>query len=90
MPQLTASQLEQIVTTALPGAVVTVRDDTHKHLEHNHDVNHHGGHYLITVTWSGFANMARMARHRKVMALFQEAWQQGQIHSLSLRLKTPA
>lgn len=85
---MSATDVQSLIVQALPGALVEVRDDTHKHLEHNEMVNHHGGHYKIRVMWQGFAAMPRLARHRMVLAILAAAWDAGHVHSASLRLMT--
>jgi BolA protein len=85
---MSAQDVQSLVAAALPGALVDVRDDTHKHLTHNAMVDHFGGHYKIRVVWEGFAGMARIARHRMVQNILGEAWTAGHVHSLSLRLMT--
>lgn len=78
--------MHRILAAALPGARVDVRDDTHKHLGHNAAVGHDGAHFKVRIVWGGFADMPRLARHRMVHGLVAEAWGDGRIHSLSLRL----
>jgi len=73
----------------MPGADISVRDDTHKHARHNHDVGHHGAHFYVRIVWDGFAALDRLERHRRVHLLLAEPWVRGQIHSLSLRLAAP-
>lgn len=65
------------------------RDDTHKHLEHNEMVDHHGAHFFVRIVWDGFDGMSRLARHRMVHDTLAAQWNERQIHSLSLRLMTP-
>jgi BolA protein len=86
---LTAGDVQTLLASALPGADITVRDDTHKHLGHNAMVGHHGGHYHIRIVWQGFTGQARLARHRQVMALLHAAWHQREVHAVTLRLVTP-
>jgi BolA protein len=86
---LTREALQALLADVLPGAQVELRDDTHKHLEHNEMVNHHGAHFFVRIIWDGFTGMGRLARHRKVHAMLAKEWDERQIHSLSLRLMTP-
>lgn len=85
---MSAADVQTLLEAALPGALVTVRDDTHKHLAHNAMVDHFGGHYKIRIVWEGFAAMPRLARHRMVHGLFAAAREAGDIHALTLRLMT--
>ena len=80
--------MHELLATVLPGAEITLRDDTHKHLHHNEMVDHHGAHFFVTIVWDGFAGMARLARHRHVHERLAAEWDSRQIHSLSLRLMT--
>jgi BolA protein len=89
MQVLGAEEIRQMVLRALPEAQVEVRDDTHKHLLHNEQVDHHGQHLLVRVVWAGFAGKPRLQRHRQIWALFEASWKAGKIHSLSFRLMTP-
>lgn len=86
---LTGDALLALLAAALPDAVIEHRDDTHKHLEHNEMVDHHGAHFFVRIVWSGFAGMNRLARHRMVHDKLAAQWSERQIHSLSLRLMTP-
>jgi BolA family transcriptional regulator, general stress-responsive regulator len=86
---LTGEALQTLLADALPGAAIDPRDDTHKHLEHNEMVDHHGAHFFVKIIWAGFDGMPRLARHRHVHALLAKEWSEKQIHSLSLRLMTP-
>lgn len=86
---LTHKALQALLAAALPGAQVELRDDTHKHLEHNEMVDHHGSHFFVRIIWKGFDRMGRLARHRRVHDALQQEWNERQIHSLSLRLMTP-
>jgi len=80
--------LQQKLAEAFPGAVVSLRDDTHKHEAHNIEVDHHGAHFYVRVIWDGFAGMARLKRHKMVHDMLATEWNSKQIHSLSLRLMT--
>lgn len=80
--------MQNLLAPALPGARFDMRDDTHKHLEHNVEVDHHGAHFFVKIVWDGFDGMARLARHRLISKLLAQQWNTKQIHSLSLRLMT--
>jgi len=86
---LTREALHDLLAQHLPGATLDMRDDTHKHLEHNVEVDHHGAHFFVKIIWPGFASMPRLARHKHIMQLLSAAWEARQLHSLSLRLMTP-
>lgn len=80
--------MQSLLAAALPGAGISLRDDTHKHLHHNEMVDHHGAHFFVTIVWPGFAGMPRLARHKLVHERLAAQWTSRQIHSLSLRLMT--
>ena len=86
---MTREQLHALLAQHLPGANVEMRDDTHKHLDHNDEVDNHGAHFFVKIVWAGFAGMPRLARHKHVMQVVEAAWVAQAIHSLSLRLMTP-
>ncbi len=85
---LTREALQALLAPALPGARFDMRDDTHKHLEHNIEVDHHGAHFFVKIVWKGFEGMPRLNRHRLLFGLLAQQWNAKQIHSLSLRLMT--
>jgi BolA protein len=85
---MTGEALQQKLAEALPGADVTLRDDTHKHEAHNHEVDNHGSHFFVRVVWDGFKDMPRLQRHKMVHDKLAKEWSTKQIHSLSLRLMT--
>lgn len=87
---MNAAEVKEIILRGLPGAEVEVRDDTSKHEAHNREVGHFGGHYFIRVVWDGFEGMARLERHRKIREVLAGPWEEKSIHSLNLRLMSPA
>lgn len=87
---MNASDVKEILEKGMPGARVDVRDDTAKHEEHNREVGHFGGHFMIWVVWDGFDGMPRLVRHRKIRELLAAPWEEKSIHSLNLRLMTSA
>lgn len=84
------SDLVKILAELLPGAEIDIRDDTHKHLDHNAEIDHHGGHWHVRIIWPGFNGMPRLQRHRMVHTALGALWKDRTIHSLSLRLMAPA
>lgn len=90
MTDAATSDLVKILAELLPGASIDIRNDTHKHLHHNAEVDHHGGHWHARIVWPGFDGMPRLARHRLVHDALKKLWHDRSIHSLSLRLMTPA
>lgn len=66
-----------MIETALPGADVTVQD--------------HGGgdHLSATVIASQFAGISRLDQHKLVYAAVQTRIDDGSIHALALKTRTP-
>lgn len=87
---LSASQLHKQLAAAMPGAALTVRNDTHLHADHNAAVDHGGGHYKVQVVWVGFNGLSRVQRQQLVHRALAHAWRTGGIHALSLQCHTPA
>lgn len=85
---LTADELRALVLTAWPDATVNARDDSAKHAGHAGQKGHGGGHYHLTVIWTGFATLTRVERQRAVHAVLADAFAAKKIHALSLTLAT--
>jgi acid stress-induced BolA-like protein IbaG/YrbA len=71
------SELTTMIETALPGALVTMAD--------------HGGgdHLSATVIASQFAGLSRLDQHKMVYAAVQSRLDDGSIHALALKTRTP-
>jgi BolA family transcriptional regulator, general stress-responsive regulator len=48
-----------------------------------------GAHLNLILVSKDFAGQSRLARHRMVMSLLQDMLDSGEIHALSMELKTP-
>jgi acid stress-induced BolA-like protein IbaG/YrbA len=71
------SEITTMIETALPGAEVQVLD--------------HGGgdHLSATVVASQFAGVSRLDQHKMVYAAVQSRIDDGSIHALALKTRTP-
>jgi stress-induced morphogen len=76
MPML-ASDIENMIGAALPGAVVQIKD-----------LAGDGDHYAAHVIWSGFAGMSRIARTRAVYDALGGRMG-GELHALQLTTAVP-
>jgi stress-induced morphogen len=72
------AELEQMIATALPGATVTVIDETGS-----------GDHLRATVEAAQFAGLSRLDQHRLVKAAVKSRFDDGTIHALSLKTGLP-
>lgn len=72
-----AEQIEKLISQAMPGAVVEVRDLTGTR-----------DHFEATVVWNGFDGKSLVEQHRLVMAPLQEGLKE-KIHALKIKTKTP-
>jgi BolA protein len=87
----TGTRAERLRTTllhAVPGAEVTVRDDSGLHAGHAGARPGGETHYAVRVVAPGFAGMSRLARSRAVHAAL-EAEFGGGMHALALELRAP-
>jgi BolA protein len=86
--QTRASRIEAALLAALPGASITVEDDSHRHAGHAGARPGGETHYNLLVVSDRFAGLSRVARSRAVHAALDAEFQGG-LHALSLRLLTP-
>jgi len=80
------------VTEALNPTGLTIRNDSHLHSHHKAMAGSTSQetHFYLDITSSAFASKAQPARHRIVYGLLKdEMGQEGGIHALQLRTKTP-
>lgn len=77
MDLLTAEQIEARIREALPDAHVVVTDLTGTR-----------DHWQVEVISAAFEGLNRIARQRKIYALFQEELK-GPLHALTLKTQTP-
>jgi len=72
------AEIERMIADALPGASVSVTDETGT-----------GDHLRATVAAPQFEGLARIAQHRLVKAAVKERFDDGTIHALSVRTELP-
>ncbi|EER23080.1 hypothetical protein D8B26_004385 [Coccidioides posadasii str. Silveira] len=80
------------IQAALLPTTLTIRNDSHKHAHHApmRGVTSKETHFNVTIVSSAFASKPQPARHRMVYSLLKdEMAQEGGIHALQLRTKTP-
>ena len=72
------AEIERMIAAALPGASVSVADETGT-----------GDHLRATVAAPQFEGLTRIAQHRLVKAAVAERFDDGTIHALSLKTELP-
>ncbi|KIW61777.1 hypothetical protein PV05_01859 [Exophiala xenobiotica] len=80
------------VTEALNPTLLSIRNDSHLHSHHKAMAGSTSKetHFYVEITSPSFQSKPQPARHRMVYALLKdEMEQQGGIHALQLRTKTP-
>jgi len=71
------AELREMITTALPGAVVNIVDQGG------------GDHLAADVVAAQFAGLSRIEQHRLVYAAVQSRLDDGAIHALALKTRAP-
>jgi BolA family transcriptional regulator, general stress-responsive regulator len=67
-----------------------VIDDSDKHIGHAGNPDGKGEtHFTLEIVSATFAGKSRLQRHRLVMDLVQQVWQDTTLHALSLRTFAP-
>ncbi|EYE95000.1 BolA family protein [Aspergillus ruber CBS 135680] len=91
-----ATPLEDIIreklTTSLSPSTLLIRNDSHLHAHHApmQGSTSRETHFHVTVTSSAFQSKMQAARHRMIYALLKdEMSQEGGIHALQLKTRTP-
>jgi stress-induced morphogen len=72
------AEIERMIAEALPGASVSVADETGT-----------GDHLRATVSASPFEGLSRLDQHRLVKAAVKERFDDGTIHALSVKTGLP-
>ncbi len=72
------AEIERMIADALPGARVSVADETGT-----------GDHLRATVAAPQFEGLTRIAQHRLVKAAVSERFDDGTIHALSVKTELP-
>ncbi|KAJ5658943.1 BolA-like protein [Penicillium longicatenatum] len=83
---------DKIVHAFTPSTLI-IRNDSHKHAHHAamQGATSKETHFHVTITSDSFESKMQPARHRMVYALLKEEMsQEGGIHALQLKTKTPA
>lgn len=79
-------ELRSRIEAGLPGASVTVEDESHLHAGHAGAAGG-GGHFRVRVVWDGFAGRPRVARHRLVYDAVAD-WMPQRVHALAVSAVT--
>ncbi|WEW59637.1 BolA domain UV induced protein Uvi31 [Emydomyces testavorans] len=94
--QTSNTPMEDCIRTKLQSALspttLSIRNDSHLHAHHApmRGVTSKETHFHVTIVSSAFASKPQPARHRMVYGLLKdEMAQDGGIHALQLRTKTP-
>ncbi|EPS31022.1 BolA-like protein [Penicillium oxalicum] len=81
------------LTHALTPSTLVIRNDSHLHAHHSamQGSTSKETHFHVTIVSDAFESKMQPARHRMVYALLKEEMaQEGGIHALQLKTKTPA
>ncbi|KAJ5531948.1 BolA-like protein [Penicillium pulvis] len=81
------------IAHAFTPSTLIIRNDSHKHAHHAamQGATSKETHFHVTITSDSFESKMQPARHRMVYALLKEEMsQEGGIHALQLKTKTPA
>ncbi|KAL4882382.1 bola-like protein [Aspergillus karnatakaensis] len=84
--------MREKLTSALAPTTLQIRNDSHLHAHHApmRGQTSKETHFHVTITSSSFQSKMQPARHRMVYALLKEEMsQEGGIHALQLKTKTP-
>jgi BolA protein len=84
-----AERIREAIESALEPDRLDIEDESHRHAGHAGARPGGETHYNVTVVSSGFAEMSRIDRQRRVYALL-EAEFEGGLHALTVRALTPA
>jgi BolA protein len=84
-----AERIREAIESALEPDRLDIEDESHRHAGHAGARPGGETHYNVTVVSSGFAEMSRIDRQRRVYALL-EADFEGGLHALTVRALTPA
>ena len=79
-------RIEAELSARFPGAVIRVRDDSALHAGHAGASPAGETHYHVAIEWAGFAEMARVMRHRAVTEALAAEFATG-LHALSIEAR---
>ncbi|KAE8149853.1 bola-like protein-domain-containing protein [Aspergillus avenaceus] len=93
---MSATPMEDVMRTkineAFTPSTLIIRNDSHLHAHHApmRDSTSQETHFHVTITSESFKSKMQAARHRMVYGLLKdEMSQEGGIHALQLRTRTP-
>ncbi|KAE8355678.1 bola-like protein [Aspergillus coremiiformis] len=84
--------IREKISTAFSPSTLIIRNDSHLHAHHApmRESTSKETHFHVTITSEAFQSKMQPARHRMVYALLKdEMSQEGGIHALQLRTRTP-
>ena len=84
-----ADSISEKLKAALPGAIVTVDDESHLHVGHAGAREGGESHFRLRIVWVDFDTMNRVARQRLVNKILKQELA-GPIHALAMKTLTPA
>lgn len=82
------TEMEALLAAAFPGASVTLVNDSAKHHGHAGDDGSGESHFSLSIEWSGFAGMNRVARQRSVNKALGDI-PGTRVHALAIRATAP-
>lgn len=81
-------EMESLLRAAFPDANFVVSNDSAKHHGHAGDDGSGESHFSVTIEWSGFAVMNRVARQRTVNKALGDLPGQ-RVHALAIKASAP-
>lgn len=82
------TEMEALLAAAFPGASITLVNDSAKHHGHAGDDGSGESHFSLSIQWSGFAGMNRVARQRSVNKALGDI-PGTRVHALAIRATAP-
>ncbi len=81
-------EMESLLTAAFPDANFVLSNDSAQHHGHVGDDGSGESHFSLTIEWTGFAEMNRVARQRAVNKALGDMPGQ-RVHALAIKAKAP-
>ena len=81
-------EMESLLRAAFPDASFVVSNDSAKHHGHAGDDGSGESHFSLTIEWTGFADMNRVARQRTVNKALGDLPGQ-RVHALAIKASAP-
>jgi len=82
------AEIEALLASAFPGAIVAVVNDSMRHHGHSGDDGSGESHFSVSVTSPIFAGVSRLERQRMVNRALGDLPGQ-RVHALAIKAKTP-